>query len=148
MSQQRPPAPKTEAPDVLPDDMRAEVEQALNEGYADQLEDGERITVELRTGPRSAWLLARLGTPAKAFELELFTRDVEGELFDGALGLLVDYLDGVLEEWLGNDREGFLPLDFEGRPYDGHVIFARGELRDYEAEAAAEALLAGHSKSS
>jgi hypothetical protein len=143
MSSTHAPDPKTESPEYVPEGMRMDLEQALCEGYAEQLEPGESITVAMRTGPDCAWLEARVGPPGRAFELELFAREVPGELFDGALGLLVDYLDGVLEEWLGKDREGFLPLDFEGRPFEDHIVFVRGELRDYAAEAAAERLLKG-----
>ncbi len=137
----RPPAPDDETPVHADADLLDDVEAALATRYAKDLADGEQIVVDARTGPRAAWIGAAIDEGAKVHELELFLRDVPGDGLDGALGVLVDYLQGVLDELFAAERHASLPLDWEGRPYDGKVVYARGEKRDYEAEDAAAALL-------
>lgn len=146
----RAPAPESEAPSPADPDLLADVESALVERHGDALTDDESVRLEATLGPDAAWLKARIGSEERAYEAELFAREVEGEGLDGALGALVDYLDGLLEEWLASERDAWLPLDWEGRPYDGLTLYARGDLRDYAAERAADALLSGngHSTSS
>lgn len=113
---------------VLLDD----VEAALSARFADQ-----RVAVDARTGPRAAWVGAAVPEGRRVHEVEVFARDVDGEGLDGALGVVLDYLAEIVPAL----DEGYLPLDWEGRPYDGGVVFVRGEVRDYEAEAQAAALL-------
>lgn len=146
----RPPAPESEAPSPVDPAFLGDVEEALVERHGGGLGDDETVRLEASTGVDAAWLKARVGTEERAYEAELFARDVDGEGLEGALGLLVDYLDGLLEEWLANERDAWLPLDWDTRTYDGITLFARGDLRDYAAERAADALLSGngHSPSS
>ena len=63
-----------------------------------------------------------------------------GEGLDGPLATAVDVVDGILQGVVGRD-DAFVPLDWEGRAYEGGVVFVRGEVRDYVAEEAAAALL-------
>ncbi|HEY4223363.1 MAG TPA: hypothetical protein VGO62_18525 [Myxococcota bacterium] len=116
--------------------------------------DGKLILDGLRAKNPSALVLtidARAATPgsAEAFAILGVLQDDENKrrvheivVFargDGARDRAVDYLDGVVAELA--KAGGYLPLDFEGRPYNGELVFVRGEVRDYLAEAEAARLL-------
>lgn len=125
------------------------IEAALLEQIGSAL--GERhglatLTLDGRLGPLTGWLRARVGPQTATWEVELFVREVEGEGYDGPLGVLVDFLDGFLAQWVEAEREGWASLDWEGNPYDlglagACVVFVRGEVRDLVAERAGDALL-------
>jgi hypothetical protein len=137
------PSPDDETHAELREALTLDVAHGLNERHGESLEEGERVSVQARTGPEAAWVRARVGTEQRAFEMELFARGVPGEELEGALGVLVDWLDGALEQWLAAGREGWVGLDWDRRTLDGVSLFVRGGLRDYEAEAMADRLLAG-----
>jgi len=118
-----------------------DVEAALALRYGKELQAGETIRIEASTGPGSAFVRASVGPEARPHRFEVFARGIPGEGLDGALGVVLDFLDGALTEYFDEHRDAYLPLDFVGHPYEGHVVFARSELRDLEAEAAARALL-------
>lgn len=139
----KPPQVQREAPESVPLSLLQDLETLLSQRYGGALEDGERIRVDAKTGAKAAWLQARVGTSDRGHEFELFTRDVADEGLDGALGLLVDFLDGVLEAFFAAARDAYLPLEFAARRFEDTLLFARSEYRDYTAEAAAEALLEG-----
>jgi hypothetical protein len=117
-----------------------QIADALRERHGASLRPGETLDIGARTGKRAAELACMVGTERRAHEVVLFVRNVDGEGIDGALGVLVDYLDAILEELAGSD-DHYLPLDDEGRPYEKHVVFVRGIVRDYVAEEAAAKLL-------
>ena len=146
----RAPTPESEAPSPVEPELLADVEEALVERHGAGLSDDETVRLEASSGASAAWLKARVGNDQRAHEAELFVRDVDGDGLDGALGVLVDYLDGLLEEWLASERDAWLPLDWDARAYEDLTLFARGDLRDRAAERAADALLSGdgHSTSS
>lgn len=137
-----PPDPERVAPTPVGEGLRLDVERALQEQLGGALEAGESVRVEVRDGPEAAWLRVRVGTDASAWEMELCATDVLGEGLEGALGKLVDWLDGALAEWLGNERTGWVSVGWEPREYDGAKLWARGEVRDFAAEAAADDWLA------
>jgi hypothetical protein len=138
MAPPRAPALDEETPQDVEASLLAQVSAALNERHGGGLMFGEAIEVAARSGDRAAYLRAAVGNTERAHELELFARDVPGDELEGALGVLVDYLDAVLEEWFAADREGGLPLDFEARPYAGTTVFVRQQLREYALEAEAD----------
>lgn len=149
MTDVKAPAPEQETPEPLPATLLRELEGALQRAHQASLEGDEGIRLEGREGPRAGWLLARVGEEGRPWEFELFVRDVAGEGLDGPLGVLLDFLDGVLTEFFEADRDAWLPLDFVGHPYElggglTCVVFARGTRRDLDAEAAADRLLAEH----
>ena len=132
---------KRECPAVPDPGIREDIEHALELRHQDALDADERITVTIGQGPGAAFITARVGPPTRPHEFTVFAREIAGDDFDGALGVVVDYLDGVLEEYFAGDREGFLPLDFEGRPFEEHIVFVRSDVRNLEAERLADALL-------
>jgi hypothetical protein len=120
-----------------------DITAALSQRHASFLKDGETITLVAFTGNDAAYLELFVGEPARPYTFEVFCERVPGELLDGALGLLVDYLDGVLAEFFRHEREAHLPLEFARRRFEGQDVVVRSEQREFALEAAADALLAG-----
>ena len=138
-----PPAPDDECPREVAPAVIDPIRDALLDAHADALGDEDTLAIHARTGPRCGWLRARVGPPRHPHEFELFTRDVDGDGLDGALGVLVDYIDGVLTEYFDGGREAGLGLGFHPRDYDGVVVWGRSEVRDLDAEAEADRWLNG-----
>ncbi len=133
----------------MPDTLRNDLRRAVRERHAARLGldahgADEALDVDAMVGPEAAIVVCVVGTARRAHELYVFTRSRAGGGLDGALGIAIDYIDGVLEEAIGSE-DAFLPLDWEGRPFDvdgeSCVVFVRGEVRDYVAEEAAAVLL-------
>lgn len=136
-----------ECPDGLDPSLREELRSALRARHADRLGSDERgvaaaLDVDATVGPGAAVGVVVTGTVRRAHEVFVFARG-DGDGLAGPLGVVVDHLDGLLDALVGDD-EAFLPLDWEGRPYDGArdgFVFVRGEVRDYVAEEEAAKLL-------
>lgn len=135
----RAPDPAREANTALDAELTFTLHRALHERHAARLPKGHSLEVGGRAGAGAAIAIAVVGTERRAHEVFVFARG-RGEGLDGPLGACVDVLDGLLQELIGDD-EAFLPLDWEGRPFDGGVVFVRGEVRDYLAEREAAKLL-------
>jgi len=135
----RTPDPAREAATALDADLTFTLHRALHERHAARLPAGHSLEVGGRTGPGAAVAIAVVGTERRAHEVFVFARG-KGTGLDGPLGACVDVLDGLLRELVGSD-DAYLPLDWEGRPFDGGVVFVRGEVRDYLAEREAAKLL-------
>lgn len=134
-------SPRALCPDTIRKDLQNMIMDALNERFTKRLNAGEHIFVEAFTGFESAYLIIRIGNQDKMHEFEFFTKNMRGDELDGALGLLVDYADGVLEEFFRFKRNRFLPIDFVQREYDSHPVFARHELKSPQATSMADELL-------
>lgn len=133
--------PKSQCPEVIRKDLQNMITDALLERFLKRLNQGEDITVRGFTGFECAFLEIQIGIPEKMHHFEFFTRNLRGDELDGALGLLVDYADGVLEEFFRFKRNRYFPIDFVQREYDGHPVFARHELRNLKAETVGDDLL-------
>ena len=132
-----------QTPDDVPFTLLDEIARALSRAHGRALSNDERVTVEAFTGDRAAFLAVRVGNHEDAHDFEFFCADKDGALLDGALGLLVDYADGVLKEFFAHDRDAFLPLEFQARRFDGKELLVRSERRALALEDAADRLLAG-----
>lgn len=127
----------------LDDETPEPMDRALLEDVAEALRRvaGTELAVQGRTGPNAVVVLAALPAGRRTHEVFVFTRGAPG---GGAQDRALDYLGGLVEELTrkGGPDEGYhLPLDWEGRPYDGNLVFVRGEVRDYAAEEEAARLL-------
>ncbi len=133
--------PKAQCPDVIRKDLQNMITDALLERFLKRLNPGEDIYVKGYTGFECAFLEIDIGAETKMHHFEFFTKNLRGDELDGALGLLVDYADGVLEEFFRFKRNRYFPIDFVQREYDGHPVFARHELRNQKADKMGDTLL-------
>lgn len=132
---------KALCPEVIRKDLQNMITDALLERFSKRLVAGEDILVRGFTGFECAFLQIEIGSEAKMHHFEFFTKNLRGDELDGALGLLVDYADGVLEEFFRFKRNRYFPIDFVQREYDGHPVFARHELKNHKADKMADATL-------
>lgn len=138
-SDRRAPDPAREASVPLDAELTFTLHQGLHERHAARLPTGHTLEVGGRVGRSAAMAIAVVGTERRAHEVFVFARGT-GAGLEGPLAACVDLLDGLLLQLIGHD-DAFLPLDWEGRPFDGGVVFVRGEVRDYLAEREAALLL-------
>ncbi|HXW60329.1 MAG TPA: hypothetical protein VEK06_02210, partial [Myxococcota bacterium] len=138
---QSPKDPKSLCPEVIRKDLQNMIKDALLERFSKRLNPGEQIQVRAFTGFECAFLEVKIGTELKAHLFEFFTKNMRGDELDGALGLLVDYADGILEEFFRFKRNRYFPIDFVQREYDGHAVLARHELINQKADKMADELL-------
>lgn len=153
-SHRSPPDLARECPDDVASALRDDLRAGLRDRHAARLDVdahgiAETLDVDAMVGRNAAVAVAVVGTARRAHELFVFARasddaGASGDAVPRALAVVVDYLDGVLDELVGDD-DAFLPLDWEGRPWqhgnDSVVVFVRGEVRDYVAEEEAAKLL-------
>jgi len=133
--------PKSLCTEVIRKDLQNMITDALLERFAKRLNSDEEIHVRALTGFECAFLEVKIGNEAKTHLFEFFTKNLRGDELDGALGLLVDYADGVLEEFFRFKRNRYFPIDFVQREYDGHAVLARHELINAKADQMADELL-------
>ncbi|MES2504992.1 MAG: hypothetical protein V4534_08970 [Myxococcota bacterium] len=107
------------------------IQNILQIKHQSHLEPSEELSVSLLKDKDGFWLKALLGTSKRAHEFVFVSEDADHEL-------LTEYFDGVLTEFFAADRRAYLPLDFSKRTYDGKVLWAKQEFRDFEAEELAE----------
>ncbi|MFZ9889793.1 MAG: hypothetical protein ACO3JL_20040, partial [Myxococcota bacterium] len=136
-----PPSPEEEASTPLDDVLLADIEDALLERHSAALQDSERLEVDGATGSRAAFLRFAVGDDQLRHEGELFVRGAAGPSLDGALGTLVDFLDGLLDGWARGGRVDWLPLDWATYSYDQTTVWGRGDVRRPHLEHEADALL-------
>lgn len=120
-------------------DLEENAGELLLEKYDTHLKSTETIRLEALHGSNCLLLRALVGTQEKAHCFELFTDSPTQPSMQ--FGLLLDFLDGVLEEFFEHERNAGLPLDFVKRKFEGADLLVRQELRNFEAERLAEELL-------
>lgn len=127
------PDPAHECTRPLDDDERVMVRGLLRDSH------GGTFDVDGRAGDGAAQVVAVIGPERAAHEVHVFARGAD------AKETVLDYLDGLLGEIIGNEHDPahghYLPLDWTPRDYDTHVVWVRGEVRDYLAEEEAAKLL-------
>ncbi|MCC7073101.1 MAG: hypothetical protein IT383_17395 [Deltaproteobacteria bacterium] len=127
------PDPDRDCDRPLDDDERLLVRGLLHDSH------GGTFDVDGREGENAALVAAVIGPEHAAHEVQVFVRGA------GAKEAALDYLDGLLGEIIGKEHDpahGYhLPLDWTPRDYEEHVVWVKGEVRDYKAEEAAAKLL-------
>jgi hypothetical protein len=138
------PDPTAETPNPAPEDLQRDAEALLARAHATALLPNEKLELKALLGSDAAHLSLWLGDADQGILFEFFVRDQKGSPPKGAFGLALDFAGGVLAEFFDQGRNGGLPLDYVGHPFDGGVVFARQEKRHLKAEAMADAFLAEH----
>lgn len=136
--------PKNQCPEVIRKDLQNMITDALLERFVKRLTNNETISVRGYTGFESAFLEIDIGTIEKMHHFEFYTKNLRGDELDGALGLLVDYADSIIEQFFRFKRNRYFPIDFVQQDYDGHPVFARHELKNIKAENLANDILKKH----
>lgn len=138
--------PKSLCTELIRKDLQNMITDALLERFQKRLEPGEQILVQGFTGFECAFLEVKIGTEKKTHLFEFFAKNMRGDELDGALGLIVDYADGALEEFFRFKRTRYFPLDFVQKDYDGQIVYARHELINPQADKMGDDLLKKDSK--
>ncbi len=133
--------PKKLCPHIIRKDLQNMITKGLLERFSKRLNPEEDVQVNGFTGEESAYLIVSLGTEEKMHVFEFFTKNKRGDELDGALGLLVDYADGILEDFFRHKRNRYFPIDFIQNEYDKHPIWAKYELKNLKAESLRDELL-------
>jgi hypothetical protein len=106
-------------------DTLMELRLLYEERFEDFLRDDDRLKVQALLGDDAAYLLIEVGAEARRCFFEFFC----------------EARDGVLREYFEADRDAYLPLDFSPFTFEDNTIYARSELRNLNAESAAQDLL-------
>ena len=122
-------------------DLLKDAATILETKYAKNLESGEAIKLETTSEGGKLSLKAFAGTTNRAHEFEIATNLEKLADEQDLTLLLLDFLDGVLQEFFRHDRRASLGLDFVKRRFNQTDIWARQEYHDFEAERLADALL-------
>lgn len=136
-----PPSPEQETSTPLDDALLGDIESALVERHGHALYDTEQLTLEGTTGPQAARLRFTVGDEDTRYEGELFVRGLADPSLDGALGILVDFLDGLLERWTEGGRAEWLPLEWATYGFEQATVWGRGDVRRPRLEREADLLL-------
>ena len=127
---------------MLPVDLRP-LEEALHKRFGTRLRGGERLALSHARDVETETLTLDVvsGQDVFRFEARLYLADVPA--VEESTSILLDFLDGVLDEWLTGDREAYPTLDFTPYEFRGVTVGLRGGLQRPDLEAMADALLAG-----
>lgn len=130
-----------ETPSVISVELQDDLENLLQTEFQTHLDPGEKFSISARTGERAAWLEVKIGNSQKAHVFELFIQDATESSLEGGLDFLIDYLEGVLKIFFKEKKNAWLPLDFTKYIFEKQTIWAKHELKNFEAETLAETLL-------
>jgi len=121
---------------TLPADpeLLSDLHDLLNDAFQGSLKKGEQMNVSALLGKSEAFLSVTIGNEVAGHVFEFFTKDVPGEGLEGALGFVIDFAQGALEEFFASKRESRFPLDFCIRVFEGQQIYARYTYRNFAAE--------------
>lgn len=118
-----------------------DLDHLLTEKYQARLDSDEQIRTKAYHGNQAVALHAQVGSLIKAHVFELVCESDTNDDIDAALALLIDYLDGVLEEFLQSKGEKWLPIDYIEKSFEGHTLWIKHNFVNFELEQAAETLL-------
>ena len=131
----------SEANEVLDPQHASQIIAALKKKHRLSLRTTDNVVVTGNFGPDAAFLRCTIGDDKRRVCIEIFVRNVVGEGLDGALGVVVDYLDGVIAAYFESGRNGRFPADFRASHFNEHVVYLRGMIQWPSAIKAANRLL-------
>lgn len=114
-----------------------EAQELLNQLFEGALKSGETIRLEA-SDVQEPTLRLYVGTRSKAHVFE-FKAETKA---DEVLMLLLDYAQGVLTEFFASNRRAGFSVAFTKREFEERVLWVRQEYHDFDAEGAADKLLA------
>lgn len=123
------------------DDLISDAATLLNAKYAQKLQAGEAISLEVLNENDSLILKAQVGTKERAHVFELKAELSEQIDETDLMMLLLDFFDGAIKEFFRRDKRAGFGLDFSKRTFDQTDIWVRQEYHDFEAERLADELL-------
>jgi len=122
-------------------DLLEQASTLLQDKFKSSLKEGERIVLEVHDEDGVITLRALVGTSKRAHEFEVKIEIKKPNDDKDTVLLLLDFLDGALQEFFRYDRKAGFGLDFAKRRFEGLDLFVRQEYRDFEAERLADELL-------
>jgi len=135
----RPKLPIAKANKALSPALVRTLRDALVRKYQKSL-NSSSFSLELKSGNACAWLMCKVGDISQHC-FELFVADVPGDEIEGALGVIIDFLDGVLDEFFAADRDAYLSLDYSLYKFGEYDVYGRSTLVQPALESDADALL-------
>ncbi len=129
------------APNRLDDETSSLIREGFEDRFASQLRPSDGLSVTAYQGTESAYLIIALGSLDSRMFFHFLVDAVQGEGFDGALGIVLDFAEGCLSEYLESEREAHLPLDFKAYDFEKAKVFAKSDKRNLVAESHRDALL-------
>jgi hypothetical protein len=124
----------------LPD--LAEVGEALRQRHRRHLRPGERFRVDHALEGEWEWLAFDLVRGGEVFRFQARLRPAEVRPRGASTERLVDFLDGVVGEWLEGGRETWPTLDYTDHAWRGVHVGLRGGVSRPDLEAEADRILA------
>ncbi|MEW5848526.1 MAG: hypothetical protein AB2A00_06910 [Myxococcota bacterium] len=128
---------------VVRADEKTRVEELIRKRHKGKLQKDERVEVvhvEDEVHDTMSFLV-HTGDDVFRFEAQVEKKDVRPR--GASVDLLLDFLDGVLEEWLEGDREAYPTLEFSPYEFEDVTIMLRGGLERPGLEEEADRLLGG-----
>ncbi len=124
----------------------SDIASALQRKYA-AFTGNRKFTLDSEADSQSVSLTLTLKNDDESFfypvEGRIAWRE-EGLSQKAAAGVLIDVMDNYFQEYLVNDGEVFLPIDWQDyESADGQKIQLRGQIRNLKLEKMADDLLAG-----
>lgn len=116
----------------------AQVEKLLTEKHRWQLKGNERIQVQHTVEPQHETLTVDVVDGPTLFRWEARLHGPHPAASD----VLIDFLDGILDEWFKSGREAWPTLDFTPYDFAGVTVGLRGGKKRPDLEAEADAILA------
>ena len=131
---------------LITSDQRAKALKLLTDRHAGSLRD-ERFELEVRKEGDEAvvQLTLRSSDHTRVYAMEAtITRDKYQAMTQAqAIDVCLDFLDWYVGEYFREDRDAFLPLDWQPHRFGDLEVLARGDLHNELLDEAADAWLRG-----
>lgn len=119
----------------------AEAARLLTRKHRHDLKRGETITLSHERDVESESITLDVVDGGQVFRFEAQVHLADVRNVEESQDILLDFLDGVVQEWLEGGREAYPTLDFSPYEFMGITVGLRGGAHRPDLEAAADALL-------